>query len=366
LANNQLKLRDRDSVLTQEGLLFRVFGYNHPPNAYLCDAEYASSKIFQSTDPRAPRDGKTERFYKFYNDEGMKFTVKNYPHYKIYHEMLGLEFVGINEKDLYKIHKPQERLNEIRLSLKQGSTDELLDAMERTLKIVTDHSGLTTSDFGVFGSMLHAFHHPKYSDIDFTIYGKEQNAKMRQTLQELYEDQTSGLSNEFASDNVMEGKRWLFTNFDVKDFIWHQRRKQIYGLYDDRKHSGRVIKAEFEPVKNWEEIVNEYNARHCITKRGWARIKARVTADDNGPFIPSVYEIEPLEVLEGPRVAGEVTRVFSYMEEFRQQVHKDEIIIVEGNLEEVQTPEPDAEGCFHQITLTYCSRYYDQVLKTLH
>jgi predicted nucleotidyltransferase len=164
----------------------------------------------------------------------------------------------------------------------------------------------------------------------------------------------------------MEGKRWLFTNFDVKDFVWHQRRKQIYGLYDDRKYSGRVIKAEFEPVKNWEEIVNEYNARHCITKRGWAKIKARVIADDNGPFIPSVYEIEPLEVLEGPRAAGEVTRVFSYMEEFRQQVHKDEIVIVEGNLEEVQTPEPNAEGCFYQITLTYCPRYYDQVIKTLH
>ena len=362
--NNTIKLRDRDSVLTKEGLLFRVFGYNHPPNAYLCDAEYASSKIFQSTDPRAPRDGKkTERFYKFYNDEGMKFTAKNYPHYMLYHEMLGLEFVGINEKDIQEVHKPQERLGEL---LNQGPTDELLAAMERTLKIATDNSGLSTQDFGVFGSMLHAFHHPKYSDIDFTIYGKEQNTKMRQTLQELYEDQTSGLSNEFASDQVMDGKRWLFTNFDVKDFMWHQRRKQIYGLYDDRKNSGRVIKAEFEPVKNWEEIVNEYNARHCITKRGWAKIKARVTADDNGPFIPSVYEIEPLEVLEGPRAAGEVTRVFSYMEEFRQQVHKDEVIIVEGNLEEVQTPEPDAKGCFYQITLTYCPRYYEQVLKTLH
>jgi predicted nucleotidyltransferase len=363
LANNHLKLRDRDSVLTQEGVLFRIFGYNHPPNAYICDAEYASNKIFQSTDHRAPREGKNSLFYKFYNDEGIKFIAKKYPHYMFFHEMLGLEFVGIAEKDLYKVHKPQERLIEL---LNQGPTDELLAAMERTLKIATDNSGLSPKDFGVFGSMLHAFHHPKYSDIDFTIYGKEQNAKICQTLQELYKDPQSGLSNEFASDKVMEGKRWLFTNFDVKDFIWHQRRKQIYGFYDDRKKSGRVIKAEFEPVKAWSEITNEYNARHYITKRGWTKIKARVTTDDDGPFIPSVYGIEPLEILEGPQVAGEVTRVFSYMEEFRQQVHKDEVVIVEGNLEEIQTPEPGAEGCFYQITLTYCPRYYDQVLKTLH
>ncbi|MCL1970212.1 MAG: hypothetical protein FWF66_01955 [Candidatus Bathyarchaeota archaeon] len=363
MACEHLRLRDRDSVLTCEGLLFRVFGYNHPSNVYLCDAEYASAEIFQSPDPRAPREGENGLFYKFYNDEGMKLVAKNYPRYIFFHEMLGLELVGISEKDVFKVHRPQERLVEL---LKQGPTDELLAAMERVLKIVTSHSGLSTGDFGVFGSMLHAFHHPKYSDIDFTVYGKEQNAKMRKTLQALYSDKSSGLSNEFASDHVMDGKLWLFTNFDVKDFIWHQRRKQIYGLYDDRKHSGRVIKAEFEPVKAWNEIINEYNPRHCITRRGWVKIKARVTSDDDGPFIPSVYGIEPLEVLEGPRAAGEVTRVFSYMEEFRQQVHKDEIVIIEGNLEEVQTPEPGAEGCFYQVTLTYCSRYYDQVLRALH
>jgi predicted nucleotidyltransferase len=363
LADDHLRLRDRDSVLTHEGLLFRVFGYNHPSNVYFCDAEYASAKIFRSLDPRAPREGKGGFFYKFYNDEGMKLVAKKYPHHIFFHEMLGLELVGIAEKDISKVHLPQERLVEL---LKQGPPDELLAAMERTLNIATSNSGLSSGDFGVFGSMLHDFHHPKYSDIDFTIYGKEQNEKLRQTLQELYKDKVSGLSNEFASDSVMDGKRWLFTNFDVKDFIWHQRRKQIYGLYDDRKFSGRVIKAEFEPVKAWNEIINEYNPRHCITRRGWVKIRARVTADDDGPFIPSVYGIEPLEVLEGPRAAGEVTRVFSYMEEFRQQVHKDEEIIVEGNLEEVQTPEPDAEGCFYQVTLTYCPRYYDQVLKVLH
>jgi hypothetical protein len=47
------------------------------------------------------------------------------------------------------------------------------------------------------------------------------------------------------------------------------------------------------------------------------------------------------------------------MEEFRQQVQKSETIIVEGNLEEVKSP----EGSFYQIALTYCPRYYEQTLK---
>ena len=157
-------------------------------------------------------------------------------------------------------------------------------------------------------------------------------------------------------------KTWRFKNLAIEDFVWHQRRKMIYGLYDDRKNSGRIIKAEFEPVKDWSEIQNEYDLNARIRQKGWVKIKAQVTADDDGPFIPSVYKIEPLEVLSGSREALEVVRVFSYMEEFRQQVQRDETIIVEGNLEEVQSP----QGSFMQVTLTYCPRYYEQVLKTLH
>jgi predicted nucleotidyltransferase len=351
-----LSLRDRDGILTREGLIFRVFGYSHPPNAYLCDAEYASAKIFTSNDPRAPREGKNQLYYKFYNDEGMKLVAKKYPQYLVFHEMLGLNLVGVNENDILEARKPEERLAVL---LEAGPTDELLRATQRVLNMTLENSGLKTQNFGVFGSMLHSFHHPKYSDIDFVIYGKAENTKMRQTLEELYGRGDSGLSNEFESDDAMKGKRWLFKNFDVKDFVWHQRRKMIYGLYDDRASSGRVIKAEFEPVKAWSEIKSEYDSQARIVQKGWVKLKARVTADAEAPFIPSVYGIQPTEVLNGPKEAAEAVRVFSYMEEFRQQVQRDETVIVEGNLEEVQS----AKGGFHQITLTYCPRYYEQVLK---
>ena len=354
-----LKLRDRDAIQTSEGIIFRVFGYSHPKESYICDAEYASSKIFQSTDPRAPREGRSELFYKFYNDEGMKLVAKKYPHYLINHKMLNLKIVGVPKNLITETRQPQPRLQEL---LKNGPTDPLLSAMEKVLGIATEKSGVSAKSFGVFGSMLHGFHHPKYSDIDFTIYGKSENKKICQTMAQLYKDAKSGLKNEFESQDVMKGKDWRFKNFDVKDFVWHQRRKMIYGLYDDTKHSGRIIKAEFEPVKTHKEIQSEYNPQTQIKQLGWTKIKAKVTADDEGPFIPSVYGIKPLELLNGPKQALEAVRVFSYMEEFRQQVQRDETIVVEGNLEKVQSP----KGSFSQITLTYCPRYYEQVLKVLH
>ena len=354
-----LKLRDRDAIQTAEGLIFRVFGYSHPKDAYICDAEYASSKIFQSKDPRAPRTGRSELFYKFYNDEGMKLVAKNYPHYLVNHEMLGLKIVGVAQNFIAEARQPQTRLQEL---LKTGPTDPLLAAMKKVLGIATKNSGISARSFGVFGSMLHGFHHPKYSDIDFTIYGKTENAKICQIMCELYSDPNSGLRNEFESEDAMKGKDWRFKNFDVKDFVWHQRRKMIYGLYDDTAASGRIIKAEFEPVKAWNEIQSEYDSNIHIVQKGWVKLKAHVTVDDEAPFIPSIYGIEPLEVLVGPKEALEVKRVFSYMEEFRQQAQKDETVIVEGNLEEVQSK----AGSFSQVTLTYCPRYYEQVLKVQH
>ncbi len=354
-----VKLRDRDAIQTAEGIIFRVFGYSHPKDSYICDAEYASSKIFTSTDPRAPREGRSELYYKFYNDEGMKLVAKEYPHFLVNHEMLGLKIVGVPQNLIAKAREPQPRLQEL---LKKGPTDPLTLAMERVLGVATEKSGVTAQSFGVFGSMLHGFHHPKYSDIDFTIYGKTENKKICQTMAELYTDADSGFKNEFESQDAMKDKDWRFKNLDVKDFVWHQRRKMIYGLYDDRKNSGRIIKAEFEPIKAWSEIQSEYDPQTRINKLGWTKIKAKVTADDDAPFIPSIYHIEPLEVLNGPKEALEAVRVFSYMEEFRQQAKRDETIIVEGNLEETQSP----KDSYRQVTLTYCPRYYEQVLKVLH
>src|SRR4030067_1986237 len=132
--------------------------------------------------------------------------------------------------------------------------------MPRVLTTVTHRSGLSESDFGVFGSMLHGFHHPKLSDIDLIVYGIKTNNKIRDTLETLYAEEQSGFRNEFETAKAMDGKRWRFKNFSVKEFVWHQKRKQIYGLFTDAK-SGKTIKAEFEPVKAWSEIASEYNPK---------------------------------------------------------------------------------------------------------
>ncbi len=350
-----LKLRDRDGITTKEGLIFRVFGYSHPPESIVCDAEYASSEIFKSNNPKAPRGSGRNAFYKFYEDEGWKFIQRRFLQYMTFHEMLGKKMVGVNRNDIFEVRKPDVVLRKL-----VGATgnDDLLAAMRNLLNIVLESSDLHLEDFGVFGSLLHGFHHPKYSDIDLIIYGERNLVKLRETLGELYESGFSRLTNEFETDQTIRGKDWRFKNLSPDEYLWHQRRKLIYALFEDSK-TGRTVKTEFEPVKDWKEIDNEYDSKTRIVPRGWTRMLAKVTEDNDAPFVPSTYNIEPLEILEGQREASEAKRVFSYVEEFRMQAKKGETVDVRGNLEEVITP----SGNFLQVTLTYCPRYYEQVLK---
>ena len=350
-----LKLRDRDGIITEQGLIFRVFGYSHPSKSYICDVEYAPSGIFKSDNPKAFRNEGQNVFFKFYEDEGWKFVESNYPQYMIFHEMLRKKVVGVNNNDILEVRRPKAILLE---HIETPHKDELLTALQYVLDIVTESAGLSPEDFGVFGSLLHGFYHPNFSDIDLIVYGRRSVAKLCETLKELYEADSSPLKNEFETEQSIEGKDWRFRNFSLEEYLWHQRRKLIYALFD-KPRSGRRIKTEFEPVKDWKEISNEYSPKTRILRRGWTKILATVTDASEASFIPSMYGIEPRQVLEGPGEAAEVKRIVSYVEEFRMQAKDGETVYVEGNLEEVTTP----KRSFYQIALTYCERYYEQVLK---
>lgn len=353
-----LRLRDRDSIITAEGLIFRVFGYSHPADAYICDLEYAPSKTFKSDNPKAFRsnDGKTV-FYKFYEDEGWKFIQRSFPQYAIFHVMLQRRVVGVPQHCIAEARKPCLELARL---VETKSGDPLLEAMQDVLECTLTNSGLLIEDFGVFGSLLHGFHHPDFSDLDFTVYGSSNIVRLREVLRELYGESSSRLRNEFETTASVSGKCWRFVNYDPKEFVWHQRRKLIYALFRSDR-TGRVIKTEFELVKGWKEIVNDYDVETRIVCRGWVRLLVRIVGDEDAPFIPSVYDVEPLKVLEGQKGAEETVRVVSYLEEFRLQAFKDEIVYVEGNLEQVIT----SKGSFFQVVLTYSPRYYEQVLKVV-
>jgi predicted nucleotidyltransferase len=349
-----LILRDRDAIVTDDGFIFRVYGYFHPPNAYVCDVEYASSKVFQSEDKRAFRKGKHQIYYKFYVDEGLKFVLQKYPKYTVFYEPLQTRLVGITNDQIGSIRKPDQKFH---LLIEKAPENGLLKALQEALNLIMGKSRLSRECFGVFGSLLHDFYHPSFSDLDLIVYGRKNLRELCDLLNELYQETASPFQNEFDDEKAVFGKHWRFLNYSLNEFVWHQRRKMIYALFKSKE---RPIKMEFEPVKDWQEICNEYDSKMRIVKEGWIKAIARITEDCDAPFMPSIYKIERLKIL-GNMDVDDIERIVSYVEEFRFQAKKDEIVYVEGNLERVMTPTKS----FHQITLTYGSRYYEQVLKVL-
>jgi predicted nucleotidyltransferase len=350
-----LRLRDRDAIITREGLIFRVFGYTHPPEAYVCDVEYAPSTLFKSSNPKAYRTDGEKVFYKFYEDEGWHFVEEKFPQYMIPYEPIGRRVVGVRLSDAASVRKPEVALKRL---IEKEPKDELVKALQKVLEATVLSSGLPLKDFGVFGSLLQGFYHPKFSDIDIIVYGRKNLERIREVLQELYKDKSSRFSNEFEDDSPIRGKVWRFKNISPDEFVWHQRRKIIYGVFQDEA-SKRAIKFEFEPVKGWSEITNEYSQIERITREGWVRAYLRIKDDSDAAFMPSVYHVEVVKMVEGSKVE-DLRRVVSYLEEFRMQAWKGKTVYAEGNLERVETRSGES---FHQITLTYGPRYYEQVLK---
>ena len=347
--------RDRDAPISKEGIIFRTYGYSHPPNACFCDVEYAPSTIYTTTDPRAIRTGPQGTFYKFYSDGGLQFIKTEYPDYQILNKTLQRKLAGVTEAQAVEVRLPDARLQEI---LKNPRQDALIQTVLEILELIKEHSQLKPRDFGVFGSILHDFYHVDYSDVDFIIYGRRNLQELRETLADFYQEKSFPMQNEFAGwDSTQSTKHWYFKNYSLQEYPTYELRKLIYGIIRGKKMR-RPVKIEFEPVKNWNEIYNEYPETVRIEPEGWIRAIAEVTDDRDAFFMESKYKIEVLEILEGPKVE-DINRILSFVEEYRGQVFNNEEVLVTGNLEKVITHHNE----FHQITLSYGPKYYDQTLK---
>jgi len=286
-------------------------------------------------------------------------VAKNYPQYQLLDEPLQTKIVGLASEQIVELRRPEEKLNCL-LEKNQPSGDKLLVALQEVIELVTSYSKLRQRDFGVFGSILHGFHHPDFSDLDFIVYGRRSTQILREALRGMYDSPKWQLANEFNDAmKWAEERHWYFEDMSLKEFCGLSKRKMIYGIYRSKK-AKRNFKVEFEPVKDWSEINEKYDPDSRIRKIGWIGAIAEVLDDSDSFFMPSVYMIEVKKLLSGPSL-GPIDRIISFVEEFRGQAEVGEKVLVEGSLEEVR----DSKGKRYQITLTRTKDYYKQVLKPL-
>jgi len=359
---HSLKLRDRDDIITKEGIIFRVMGYQHPPEGWICEPLYAPKSIFSSDNPRATRGFPEISYYKFYENEGMTWVWKNYPFYRVYNKPLQTELIGVKNNQVATLRKTNDGLKELIKEQKPG--DFLAQKTLEILELLLDESGLQVDDFGIFGSLLHGFHHPDHSDIDFVVYGRKSLSRLLSVLDDLYQRQSGNivLRNEFDGfhQTYIDQKNWRFTRMSIDEYIFHERRKLIWGSYTDFS-TNREIKIEFEPVRTYDEIEDEYSNTEKITSEGWVVVEGEIIDAKDAYFIPSVYGLNLEKIIEGKIPGKEIKRVISFVEEFRGQARIGDRVLVSGILEKVEMKSSE----FYQIALTYCDKYFDQVIRLI-
>jgi predicted nucleotidyltransferase len=347
-----MRFRDRDAPITHDGLIFRTYGYDHPEDACFCDLEYAPATQYSTDDPRALRDGLPTKHYKFYFDGGIRFALNHSPPHALHHRSLNRMMAGVTRDQVSRVIRPQERLQE----LLKTEGDSLVEATREVLDRITQCSALSAGDFGIFGSLAHGFHNPRFSDIDLIIYGARQLRELRSTLGDLY-DQGS-MANEYEGWTSSDlPAHWNFKHYAKEEYGASQRRKLIYATMESEP-LGRRVKIEFEPVRRWDEIRNEYPDTERIEDLGRVEAVGMVLSGDEAGFMPSIYPVEIKET-SASTPPEKIKRVVSYVEEYRLQLQEGEAALIKGNLEKVTT----RDGEFHQITLSYGPYYFDQVLK---
>jgi len=347
-------LRDRDLILTEPGIFFRVYGYWHPSMGYVCDPEYVPISIFKS-DTLLDRRIRKKGYCKFYGPEGVEFVNEKYPQFTVHYPPLDTSLVGVKHPDIKKELRTDERLIEM---LASPPDDLLADLLVELIDYLVDNTPIRKSDLGIFGSLLAGIYHPQFSDLDITIYGKKPFEELRSHLLEWYAEPDGYLANEF----VVEVEQFLekpspFAAITREEVIAHHRRKGIYGILPGAREP--FLKVEFEPIRRFDEIDNL--AEDAIMTPGdRITVRARITEHDDGYYMPSEYRIETLEVLDGNPGASP-TRVLNYIEQFRMMAFRDEEVVVSGVLEHVERKNIEYE----QIAISYVPGWEANVLKTI-
>jgi predicted nucleotidyltransferase len=319
---------DGDTFVTQEGFIFNVFGYEHPPNRVFAFLKYipARFKALFNIDflERTWKYEKAELFraeklYTAKNYQTFLETLrKNLPDYVYFCPFRGKAVISVPFALIKKAYVPRDCLSAlIKLEHKDGLQKKTLDF----ISLLSNESGVAMKDFGVHGSIALGMHGPK-SDIDIVVYGSSNFRKLEATVSRLVEVGTLS----YAFSNRLDAARRFKGRYMGKIFMYNAIRKP-------------------------EEIHTKYGT---LTYTPIAPVKFRCTVKDDSEamFRPAIYKIEAYEPVES---ASELSKdkipelATSMIGCYRNIARAGSKIQVSGMLEKVKNVK--TVKVFHQVVV---------------
>lgn len=318
LAINQWVPRDGETLLTKDGFILYVFGYEHPKNRVFAFLKYINSSLVHHFPIRFLKqkwnlDGlelsRPEKLYTVENYQKFLETLrKNFPGYLYCCPFRNKEVISVPLDQIKKVYLPGECLQKI---FEKENKDELQNETVELVSLLSKESKVAIQDFGIHGSVGLNMH-SKYSDIDLVVYGSE-NFKLLESA-----------INRLADEG-------MFTHVCTKKIDYARKHR---GRYNDRRFV-------YNAVRKYDEIDATHGKMRYIPIKS-VSFRCEVIDDNENMFRPAIYPIknyQPDDSKSELSTDNVPKRVLSMIGYYRNVARTGDIVKVSGTLERVENLE---------------------------
>jgi predicted nucleotidyltransferase len=314
------KPKDRDFIETKEGMFFCVTDYLHPPDKYTAYLKYSPAPVGKWKGGENHYHRELEYYHVSRVADTIAYLERNYPHYVHYCPVRDIKFSMIPQEYVKRYYVPKQRLQEI-LDAPRDTLEEEVRAFVSEIMACT---GTREEDFGITGSILLGIHNPEFSDIDLLVYGLENAAKVRAALKERRSARIRPVTGKVLEEWCASVANRFPLSYEEARYL--AERRWNYGFFGERYFS-------VHPTRKDDEIRESYGDR-VYREKGAVRIRAIVPDASESLFMPALYRIEEVKVIDGEG-ALPLKEVVSYEGLYRDVVDTGEKIEARGKLESV-------------------------------
>ncbi len=323
LENVNRGFRDRDYLRTLDNLFFTVIGNVHPKDRVLAYVKYLPN-------PRGKwgrvgkRYARSVRYYSAANImETVGFLRKRYPQYVYSFEPLKISFSSVPHERIAEHYRPEERLEGMQHA---KHLDSLEKKAIRLASFLSERSGVPTERLGVTGSILINVH-TSFSDIDLTVYGRQESRRIRELLLSLYKKRNSQIRR--FSGNLLS--TWCKEQSSVHPLNLKEARNLYSRMWN--KAVFRNTPFSIHPIKTEQEVTEQFG-EEFYEPVGVVEIRARVVDAADSSFLPGTYFVTDVQ-FESRHQFGNIERVVTYEGLYGDIASEGDVIFVRGKLEEV-------------------------------
>ncbi|HDN80703.1 MAG TPA: hypothetical protein ENG33_09610 [Chloroflexi bacterium] len=316
------KPKDRDFIETKEGMFFCVTGYLHPPDKYTAYLKYSPAPVGKWKGEGVSYRRELEYYHVGKVADTIAYLERNYPQYVHYCPVRDIKISMVPNAYVKKYYVPEQRLREIL----ESPQDPLEEEVRAFVAEIVACTGIREEDLGITGSILLKIHNPEFSDIDLLVYGLENARKVRAMLKE----RKSARIRPVTGKALEEWCASVAAHFPltIEEARYFAGRRWNYGFFGDRYFS-------IHPTRKDDEIRESYGDR-MYREKGIARVRAVVSDARESLFMPAVYRVEDVEVLEGDeKVRHSLRELVSYEGLYRDVVDSGQRVEARGKLESV-------------------------------